>query len=155
MVYLHLIGIFQKTCCKYVSGECRCVKSVRIWSYSGQHFPVFGLNTETYAGKYGPGKLRIRTLFTQCTLIKIDTSGKSMHLLLNQKINKEILKRSQLKNKFLNSKCNPDKKPLTKSIATTSVKLIHLSVTSRYTSHILRCNWQLNQLDWCSSYALC
>ena len=26
-----------------------CVKSVRIWSYSGPHFPVFGLNTERYS----------------------------------------------------------------------------------------------------------
>ena len=26
----------------------RCVKSVRIWSYSGPDFPAFGLNTERY-----------------------------------------------------------------------------------------------------------
>ena len=26
-----------------------CVKGVRIRSYSGQHFPAFGLNTERYA----------------------------------------------------------------------------------------------------------
>ena len=25
-----------------------CVKSVRIWSYSGPHFPAFGLNKERY-----------------------------------------------------------------------------------------------------------
>ena len=25
-----------------------CVKSVRIWSYSGPHFPAFALNTERY-----------------------------------------------------------------------------------------------------------
>ena len=40
-----------------------CMKSVRIRSYSGPHFPVFGLNMETVeylpvlspnAGKYGP-----------------------------------------------------------------------------------------------------
>ena len=39
------------------------LKSSRIWSYSGPHFPVFGLNTERFgylsvfspnAGKYGP-----------------------------------------------------------------------------------------------------
>ena len=36
-------------------------KSVGIRSYSGPHFPVFGLNT----GKCGPEQLRIRTLFTQ------------------------------------------------------------------------------------------
>ena len=41
-----------------------CVKSVRIRSFSGPHFPVFSPN----AGKYGPEKLRIRTLFTQWVL---------------------------------------------------------------------------------------
>ena len=25
-----------------------CLKSVRIWSYSGRRFPIFGLNTESY-----------------------------------------------------------------------------------------------------------
>ena len=48
------------------------VKSVRIRTYSGPYFPTFGLNTERYgvfspnAGKYGPEKLRIQTLSTQC-----------------------------------------------------------------------------------------
>ena len=40
-----------------------CVKSVRIWSYSGPHFSAFGLNSERYevlsvfspnVGKCGP-----------------------------------------------------------------------------------------------------
>ena len=33
-----------------------CVKSVRIRSYSGQHFPALGLNTERYgvSSEYGP-----------------------------------------------------------------------------------------------------
>ena len=44
---------------------CHCVKSVRNRSFSGPYFPAFGLNTEN-AGKCGPAKLRIRTLFTQC-----------------------------------------------------------------------------------------
>ena len=51
-----------------------CVKSCRIWSSSGLHFPAFRLNTERQylsvfspnGGKYGPEKPRIRTLFTQC-----------------------------------------------------------------------------------------
>ena len=49
-----------------------CMKSVRILSFSGAYFPAFGLNTERYrvfsphSGKYGPEKLQIRTLFTQC-----------------------------------------------------------------------------------------
>ena len=42
-----------------------CVKIVRIWSFSGRYFPVFSPN----AKKYGPEKLRIRTLFTQCGCI--------------------------------------------------------------------------------------
>ena len=42
-----------------------CIKSVRFRSYSGPHFPVFGLNTESYGvslriqSKYG--KMRTRT----------------------------------------------------------------------------------------------
>ena len=55
--------------------DSHCVKSVRIRSFSGPYFPVFGLNTERYevplhiqskAGKYGPEKLQIWTLFTKC-----------------------------------------------------------------------------------------
>ena len=51
------------------------VKSVRIPTFSGPHFPTFGLNTKRYsvsllcislnAGKYGPIKLLIQALFTQ------------------------------------------------------------------------------------------
>ena len=66
----------------------RCMKSVSIWSFSGLCFLAFGLNTErkrsklfksfthcaltfirsiqSECGKYGPEKLRRRTLFTQC-----------------------------------------------------------------------------------------
>ena len=29
-------------------GQPHCVKGVRIWSYSGRHFPPFGLNIERY-----------------------------------------------------------------------------------------------------------
>ena len=54
-----------------------CVKSVRIRSFPGPNFPAFGLNTpylsvfSPNAGKYGPEKLQLRTLFTQCTLLQI------------------------------------------------------------------------------------
>ena len=55
-----------------------CVKSVQISKYgvfSDLYFPAFRLNTERYEvflpiqseyGKYGPEKIRIWTLFTQC-----------------------------------------------------------------------------------------
>ena len=33
---------------KQVTQNKHCIKSVRIWCYSGQHFPAFGLNTERY-----------------------------------------------------------------------------------------------------------
>ena len=36
-----------------------CVKSVRIWSYSGPHFPAFGLNTERYCPNAGKMQTRI------------------------------------------------------------------------------------------------
>ena len=47
----------------------KCRYSEFFWSV----FSAFGLNTEKYifslnAGKYGPGKLRIQSLFTQCDL---------------------------------------------------------------------------------------
>ena len=51
-----------------------CMKSVRIWSFSGPYFPAFGLNTERYGriSPYSPQmrenttkKIRIRTLFMQ------------------------------------------------------------------------------------------
>ena len=29
-----------------------CVKSVRIWNYSGSYFPAFGLNTERYSASF-------------------------------------------------------------------------------------------------------
>ena len=68
----------------YVSNN-HYVKSVRIRSFSGLYFPAFGPNTEIYkvlskiyevlclfisvfspnAGKCGPEKFRIRTLFTK------------------------------------------------------------------------------------------
>ena len=55
-----------------------CVKSFRIRSFSGPHFPTFGLNRRDTpylsifspnAKKCGPEKLRIRTLCTQFTSI--------------------------------------------------------------------------------------
>ena len=48
-----------------------CVEIVLIRSYSDPFFPKFGLNAKLYgvfsqnAGKYGPEKLRMRTLFMQ------------------------------------------------------------------------------------------
>ena len=52
------------------------VKSFHIRSFSASYFPAFELNTERdipylpvfspFAGKYGPEKLRIRALLTQC-----------------------------------------------------------------------------------------
>ena len=46
--------------------DSHCVKSVHIQRFSGPDFPAFGLNTEISpnAGKSGPEKIRIRTLFT-------------------------------------------------------------------------------------------
>ena len=43
------------------------MKSVLIWSFFGPYYPAFGLNTEIY----GPDKLRIRTLLTQCVFLII------------------------------------------------------------------------------------
>ena len=60
----HLSNVYERT-----------ILRVCIRSYFGLHFPTFGLNTERYsvfihmrknAGKCGPEKLWLRTLFTQC-----------------------------------------------------------------------------------------
>ena len=43
-----------------------CVKSVRIWSYSGPYFPTFGVNTERYSIflciNFECGKIRTRII---------------------------------------------------------------------------------------------
>ena len=53
---------FPQRCC--VFPRLNCVKSVCIWSYSGQYFPTFRLNTERYAVsliiKSECGKIRTR-----------------------------------------------------------------------------------------------
>ena len=36
----------------HLTENTHCVKSVRIWSYSGPFFPAFELNTETYKVSY-------------------------------------------------------------------------------------------------------
>ena len=53
-----------------------CVKRARIRSFCGPYFSAFGLN----AGKYGPGKLRKRTLFTQgaCSTLRLDVASWSL-----------------------------------------------------------------------------
>ena len=54
-----------------------CVKSVRIRTFSSPNVPAFGPNTpylsifNPNAGKYGPEKLRIRMLFTQCKFCEL------------------------------------------------------------------------------------
>ena len=62
---------------KYCVIVHHCVKSVRIWSLSSSYFPASGLNIKRYqvflriqseCWKYGPEKLRIRTIFAQCIL---------------------------------------------------------------------------------------
>ena len=52
---------------QFKSSETHCVKSFRIRSCSGPHFPTFGVNSvfHSNSGNYGPEKLRILTLFTQ------------------------------------------------------------------------------------------
>ena len=55
--------------------KTHCVRRIRIWSFSGPYLSAFGLNTKIYkvnpiAGKCGPEKLQIRTLFTQLYIYK-------------------------------------------------------------------------------------
>ena len=36
-----------------ISRSCHCVKSVRMWSFSGLYFPAFGLNADQKNFEYG------------------------------------------------------------------------------------------------------
>ena len=47
-VILSLIILPYTIWCQTSTSDCHCVKRVRIRSYSGQHFPAFGLNKERY-----------------------------------------------------------------------------------------------------------
>ena len=48
-VFLHYFTSLQKENQKrQITWILQCVKSVRIWSFSGPYFPSFGLNTEKY-----------------------------------------------------------------------------------------------------------
>ena len=67
---------FEENVLNFFPVELHCVKSVRIRSFSGRHFPTFGLNTERYevsivlspnARKYEPEKLQIWTLSRSVT----------------------------------------------------------------------------------------
>ena len=59
-----------------------CVKSVRIWSYSGLHFPAFGLNWERYSvslriqSEYGKMRARITILLRINWLIVLCSSAR-------------------------------------------------------------------------------
>ena len=63
---------------KIIFSDFHCVKSFRIRSFSGSHFPAFGLIGETYfvslciqseCVKIRARKLRIRILFRQCSIL--------------------------------------------------------------------------------------
>ena len=65
MKSVFFIFLIKKRFLDMISTDQYCFKSVRIRSFSGPYFPVFSPN----AGKYGPKKLRIRKLFTQCNSV--------------------------------------------------------------------------------------
>ena len=49
ILFMQLFEIFLNNFHRVLHEGLRCVKSVRIRSYSGQYIPVFGLNTERYS----------------------------------------------------------------------------------------------------------
>ena len=70
----HLIEILVQYSIKEIFrvNDKHCVKSVRIWSFSGPYFPAFGLNTERYGVSFGiqsrSGKIQTRKLLIQTFL---------------------------------------------------------------------------------------
>ena len=67
-----------------------CVKSVRIRSFSRLYFSVSELNTERYFSpnprKYGPGKLRMWTLFTQCYNPEVSSTTRESTYVKNKNV---------------------------------------------------------------------
>ena len=53
--------------------DCHCAKSVHIWNFSGPN-----------SGKYGPGKLRLRTLFKQCVVKNGDKNLRNIQITLKK-----------------------------------------------------------------------
>ena len=72
-----VLCLFIKSNCK--RGYYHCVKSVRIRSYSGLHFPTFGLNTERYGVSFRIQSEcgKIQTRINQCTTLweRVDAVG--------------------------------------------------------------------------------
>ena len=52
-----------------------CIKSVRIWSYSGPYFPAFGPNTERYGVSYDENTLKSLRINVFTELKKFKTSN--------------------------------------------------------------------------------
>ena len=62
----------ESVCLQLQHKDTHCVKSIRVWSFSGLHFPAFGLNTEicgvniriqSKCGKIRTRKLRTKKIF--------------------------------------------------------------------------------------------
>ena len=62
-----------------LSGRCHCVLIVRIRSYSGPHFPAFGINTERYSvsprSRSECGKMRTRITSNTDTFYAVKPFG--------------------------------------------------------------------------------
>ena len=80
-----------------------CVKSLRIRSYSGPHFPELRLNMERYGvsvriyskcgkmrEKFGPEKIQMQTLFTQCLMLMLHIR-QSIYLVLTNVFSTSLL----------------------------------------------------------------
>ena len=80
-----------------------CVKSLRIRSYSGPHFPELRLNMERYGvsvriyskcgkmrEKFGPEKFQMQTLFTQCLMLMLHIR-QSIYLVLTNVLSTSFL----------------------------------------------------------------
>ena len=59
----------------HIQSITSCMKCVRIWSYSGPHFPAFGLNTERYfislRIQFECGKMLARTTWNTDTFYAV------------------------------------------------------------------------------------
>ena len=69
-----------------------CVKSILIWSYSGPHFPTFGMNTVRYCIQSECGKMRTRITPNLDTSYAVKTAYSNKYQIFAFSKNKLVIK---------------------------------------------------------------
>ena len=79
LVFLKYVWSFYNIMHERVK-KVHCVKSVRIWSYSDPHFPVFGLNTNQNISENGHFLHSVRMVINYCIIfLRVLMTACSLH----------------------------------------------------------------------------